>query len=142
MPFVVTADGARLDAVVHAIERAALEAARGVGKLTKDPAVMLAEISGDGFKGSIAFTVADSRNGSRAADAVVRAVAPLTRQAGAERVEAEDAPAALQPEPEPTSASTTPQPEPVPAATPTSATAQPKPAPAPDQPASLEGEDA
>ena len=99
VPFVVTADGARLDAVVHAIERAALEAARGVGKLTKDPAVMLTEISGDGFKGSIAFTVADSRNGSRAADAVVRAVAPLTRQAGAERVEVEDAPAATPPAP-------------------------------------------
>ncbi|MDJ1650362.1 MULTISPECIES: mechanosensitive ion channel family protein [Gordonibacter] len=92
--FVVTADGARLDEVVHAIEHAALEAANSVAKLTKDPTALLTEIDGDGFKGSISFKVADSRTASRAADAVVRAVAPLTRQAGAERVEAEEHPAA------------------------------------------------
>lgn len=92
--FVVTADGARLDEVVHAIEHAALEAASSVAKLTKDPTALLTEIDGDGFKGSISLKVADSRTASRAADAVVRAVAPLTRQAGAERVEAEEHPVA------------------------------------------------
>ncbi len=79
VPFVATAGSTHLDEVAAAIEQTAKEAALGVGQLTKDPAVSFSEITESGFKGSVVFRVADSRNGAKAADAVLRAIAPLTR---------------------------------------------------------------
>lgn len=79
VPIVVASSGARLDEVAHAIEQAATEAARAVGKLTKDPQVSFTEVGEAGFVGSVSLRVADSRHGSDAIDAVVRAIAPLTR---------------------------------------------------------------
>lgn len=80
VPFVVATDGCRLDEVASAIECSAAKAAEGVGKLSKSPAVSFSEIGDAGFKGSVVFRMADSRDGGMASDAVVRAIAPLTRQ--------------------------------------------------------------
>ncbi|MEG0989778.1 MAG: mechanosensitive ion channel [Gordonibacter sp.] len=80
VPFVVATDGDRLGEVAVAIERAAAEAAGSVGKLTKNPVVSFSEIGDAGFKASVVFRMADSRDGGKASDAVVRAIAPLTRQ--------------------------------------------------------------
>lgn len=79
--FVVATDGEHLSQVAQAIESAASEAAQSVGKVTKAPAVSFSEIGDGGFKGSVSFTVADSRDGAKAIDAVVRTIAPLTRTA-------------------------------------------------------------
>lgn len=84
IPIVVVTEGEHLDEVAEAIELAAAEAAETVGKLTKRPALSFSAILDAGFQGTIVFRMADSRTGSRAADAVLRAVAPLTR-AGAPR---------------------------------------------------------
>ncbi|BAK45782.1 mechanosensitive ion channel family protein [Eggerthella sp. YY7918] len=79
VPIVVVTDGSRLDEVAHAIERTAGEAASSIGKVTKDPAVSFSAITESGFAGTIMFRMADSRTTARAGDAVLRAVAPLTR---------------------------------------------------------------
>ena len=80
VPFIVATDGSRLDEVAGAIEHTAAKAAESVGKLTKNPTVSFSEIGDGGFKGSVVFRMADSRDGGKASDAVVRAIAPLTRQ--------------------------------------------------------------
>lgn len=79
VPLVVTTDGEHLGEIAHAIEQASHRAAAGVGKLTKEPAVSFSAIVEGGFCGSVSFTVADSRDVADATDAVVRAIAPLTR---------------------------------------------------------------
>ena len=63
----------------------ASEAAGSVAKLTKEPKLSFSAITDGGYVGSITFKVADSRTSARAGDAVLRAVAPLTR-AGAPEV--------------------------------------------------------
>ena len=80
VPIVVVTDGDRLDEVAQAIEHAAAEAADSVGKVTKQPALTFSAILDGGYQGTIVFRMADSRTTARAADAVLRAVAPLTRQ--------------------------------------------------------------
>lgn len=82
IPVVVATDGSRLDDLAEAIERVAAEAASEVAKLTKQPALSFSAVEDAGFKGSIVFRVADSRTGARAGDAVLRAIAPLTREDG------------------------------------------------------------
>lgn len=84
IPVVVVTDGEHLDEVAKAIELAAADAAAAVGKLTKRPALSFSAILDGGFQGSIVFRMADSRTVSHATDAVLRAIAPLTR-AGAPR---------------------------------------------------------
>ena len=80
VPIVVATNGDDLDAVSSNIVNAAAEAAGTVGKVKKDPVLLFSEIIDAGFKGTIKLTMADSRDASRAKDAVVRAIAPLTRQ--------------------------------------------------------------
>ena len=82
LPVVVTTNGEDLTRTASAIEKAADEAASAVGKVKKKPELMFSEITGTGFKGSLAFTMADARNVSKAKDAVLRAIAPLTRPSG------------------------------------------------------------
>ena len=71
LAIVVTTEGQHLDEVAEAIERKAGEA----------------EITAQGYAGSISFSMADSRTTGRATDAVLRAVAPLTRTAAPDRAE-------------------------------------------------------
>lgn len=87
IPIVVVTDGDHLGEVADAIVAAASEAARGVGKVSKEPTLTFSEIIDGGFKGLIVFRMADSRTVTRATDAVLRAVAPLTRTSAARRAE-------------------------------------------------------
>lgn len=87
LPVVVATQGERLDEVTAAIEHAAADAARSTGKVTKEPKLAFTAITDGGFQGTIAFTMADSRTGARAADAVVRAIAPLTRTGALQKAE-------------------------------------------------------
>lgn len=89
VPFVVANDGTDLDEVAASIEQAAGRAARAVGKVTKDPTASFSEILDDGFKGSVVFKMADSRNADAAADAALRAIAPLTRANAEQQPEGE-----------------------------------------------------
>ena len=75
------------DEVAEAIEHKAGEAAAGVGKVVKRPKLTFSEITAQGYAGSISFSMADSRTTGRATDAVLRAVAPLTRTAAPDRAE-------------------------------------------------------
>lgn len=87
IPIVVATDGEHLGEVSEAIRQAAWTAAQGVGKVSKEPTVTFSEILDAGFKGLIVFRMADSRTTARATDAVLRAVAPLTRTSAAKRAE-------------------------------------------------------
>lgn len=79
LPIVVVTPGEHLNDVAAAIEHEASEAAGSVAKLTKEPKLSFSAITDGGYVGSITFKVADSRTSARAGDAVLRAVAPLTR---------------------------------------------------------------
>ena len=79
LPIVVVTPGEHLNDVAAAIEHEASEAAGSVAKLTKEPKLSFSAITDGGYVGSITFKVADSRTSARARDAVLRAVAPLTR---------------------------------------------------------------
>ena len=112
LPIVVVTPGEHLNDVAAAIEH---EAAGAVAKLTKEPKLSFSAITDGGYVGSITFKVADSRTSARAGDAVLRAVAPLTRAGAPEaagkvleeaRQEAEEAEeaseeAAAKPKPKP-----------------------------------------
>mgnify|MGYP000988400248 CR=1 FL=1 len=87
LAIVVTTEGQHLDEVAEAIERKAGEAAAGIGKVVKQPKLTFSEITAQGYAGSISFSMADSRTTGRAIDAVLRAVAPLTRMAAPDRAE-------------------------------------------------------
>ena len=77
LAIVVTTEGQHLDEV----------AAAGIGKVVKQPKLTFSEITAQGYAGSISFSMADSRTTGRATDAVLRAVAPLTRTAAPDRAE-------------------------------------------------------
>ena len=87
LAIVVTTEGQHLDEVAEAIERKAGEAAAGIGKVVKQPKLTFSEITAQGYAGSISFSMADSRTTGRAIDAVLRAVAPLTRTAAPDHAE-------------------------------------------------------
>ena len=87
LAIVVTTEGQHLDEVAEAIERKAGEAAAGIGKVVKQPKLTFSEITAQGYAGSISFSMADSRTTGRATDAVLRAVAPMTRTAAPDRAE-------------------------------------------------------
>ena len=87
LSIVVTTEGQHLDEVAKAIEHEASEAAAAVGKVVKEPKLTFSEITAQGYAGTIAFSMADSRTIGRATDAVLRAVAPLTRPAAPQRAE-------------------------------------------------------
>ena len=61
------------------IAERAKAAAESVSPVTQDPKVFFSEITEYGFRGSIVMRVEDSAATGRAADAVVRAIGPLTR---------------------------------------------------------------
>lgn len=87
LALVVTTEGQQLDEVATAIECKAREAASIVGKVVKEPKLTFSEITAQGYAGSISFSMADSRTTGRATDAVLRAVAPLTRTAAPQRAQ-------------------------------------------------------
>lgn len=88
VPIVVVTDGEHLDEVGKAIEHAAAQAVSSAGKVAKPPVLTFSAILDGGFQGTIVFRMADSRTSARAADAVLRAVAPLTRTGAPQKAEA------------------------------------------------------
>ena len=81
VPISVATDGDGLDAAAQCIADAARVAAETVGPVEKGPTVQFSEIAATGFTGSIVVWMAEGADASAVKDAVVRAVAPLTRRA-------------------------------------------------------------
>ena len=79
VPFCATGDASKLDEIAAEIAERAKAAAESVSPVTRDPKVFFSEITEYGFRGSIVMRVEDSAATGSAADAVVRAIAPLTR---------------------------------------------------------------
>lgn len=79
VPVVVEGDGTDLSERAHSIEQAAAAAARAVGSLATEPVLTFSEIRDLGFAGALVFSMEDAAHAAPAADAVLRAIAPLTR---------------------------------------------------------------
>lgn len=76
IPIVVTDSEQRLTSVAHHMEDAAQKALARVDKVKKGPKVSFSEVTAQGFKGSISFTLSDASKISPATDAAIRAIAP------------------------------------------------------------------
>lgn len=79
VPISVVAKGDELTEVSDAIARAAGEAARSVGQVDVDPSVQFTDVTAFGFTGNVVVWMGEGVDPAAAKDAVVRAVAPLTR---------------------------------------------------------------
>ena len=80
LSLVVEGGGEDLDERAARIEQAALAAARRVGAVEAAPRLWFTEVVDVGFAGSLIFTMASGDDATPAKDAVLRAIAPLTRQ--------------------------------------------------------------
>lgn len=80
LSLVVEGGGEDLDERAGRIEQAALAAARRVGAVDAAPRLWFTEVVDVGFAGSLIFTMASGDDATPAKDAVLRAIAPLTRQ--------------------------------------------------------------
>ena len=80
LSLVVEGGGEDLDERAGRIEQAALAAARRVGAVEAAPRLWFTEVVDVGFAGSLIFTMASGDDATPAKDAVLRAIAPLTRQ--------------------------------------------------------------
>lgn len=81
VPISVVAGGDELTQVSEAIADAAGAAARSVGEVERDPVVQFTDVTAFGFTGNVVVWMAEGADPAAAKDAVVRAVAPLTRDA-------------------------------------------------------------
>ena len=79
VPFCATGDAGKLDEIAAEIAERAKAAAGAISPVTQDPKVLFTEITEYGFKGTIIMRVEDPAATGRATDAVVRAIAPMTR---------------------------------------------------------------
>lgn len=78
--FVVNNDGRELDKVSHEIEQRAAEALLDADfELARKPWVLFSEITDYGMNGKVRFVLKEAVNTREARDAVIRAIAPLTR---------------------------------------------------------------
>ena len=80
LSLVVEGGGEDLDERAGHIEQAAFAAARRVGAVEAAPRLWFTEVVDVGFAGSLIFTMASGDDATPAKDAVLRAIAPLTRQ--------------------------------------------------------------
>lgn len=76
IPIEVTDSEQRLTSVAHHMEDAAQKALARVDKVKHGPSVSFTEITANGFKGSLSFTLSDASKISAATDAAIRAIAP------------------------------------------------------------------
>ena len=81
VPISVVAGGDELTQVSEAIADAAGAAARSVGEVEREPVVQFTDVTSFGFTGNVVVWMAEGADPAAAKDAVVRAVAPLTRDA-------------------------------------------------------------
>lgn len=68
-----------MDDVKSELLVASKAAAEEVSPVTQDPKIFFSEVTEYGFKGKIIMCVEDAAKAGLAVDAVVRAIAPLTR---------------------------------------------------------------
>ncbi|MGN0262168.1 MAG: mechanosensitive ion channel family protein [Eggerthellaceae bacterium] len=80
IPISVTTEGDRMDETVERIIAAARDAAGKVADVLCDPSVTLNAVTEFGFGGSLVVWVVEDADVTAAKDAVVRAIAPLTRR--------------------------------------------------------------
>ncbi|MEG0620349.1 MAG: mechanosensitive ion channel [Raoultibacter sp.] len=76
---VVGTDAANLDAVASALATAARTAATAISPVTAEAKVLFTEVTDAGFRGKVLVCISDVAKTRAATDAVVRAIAPLTR---------------------------------------------------------------
>lgn len=81
VPISVVVTGDELTELSEDIARTATEAARGVGPVEKEASVQFTDVTSFGFSGSVVVWMEEGVDPAAAKDAVVRAVAPLTRDA-------------------------------------------------------------
>ena len=79
VPFAVATDDRPMDEVAEQVRALAAEAAAKVGTVTQEPKVLFAEITEYGFKGKVILQMEDPAEVSAAVDAIIRAIAPVTR---------------------------------------------------------------
>lgn len=80
VPISVVAKGDELTALSQAIAEAASASAHSVGEVDKEPSVQFTDVTAFGFTGSVVVWMAEGADPAASKDAVVRAVAPLTRE--------------------------------------------------------------
>lgn len=80
VPIVVKKDLSDLDGLSEQIEKTALEAAKSVDKVTKDPSVSFNRVGEHGLQGTISLMIKDGSKASNVSDAITRAVAPLIQR--------------------------------------------------------------
>lgn len=79
IPFIVRSSGSDLDEVAKEIERTCVEVVEPISKLSKEPKVIFTAVTDFGFKGKLNFQIHSTECVYEASDAVLRAIAPLTR---------------------------------------------------------------
>lgn len=79
VPISVVAEGDELTQASERIAQAASAAARSVGAVDVEPSVTFSDVTAFGFTGSVVVWMAEGVDPTAAKDAVVRAIAPLTR---------------------------------------------------------------
>lgn len=79
VPISVVAKGDELSEVADRIADAALQAARTAGTVEQQPQVQFTDVTSFGYTGTVVVWMDEQANPSEAKDAVVRAIAPLTR---------------------------------------------------------------
>lgn len=79
VPISVVAGEDELTALSNGIAQTALDAARSVGEVDKEPSVQFTDVTSFGFTGSVVVWMAEGADPAAAKDAIVRAIAPLTR---------------------------------------------------------------
>ena len=81
VPVSVVASGDELTAVSDRMAQAALAAAQEVGGVEKEPSVQFTDVTSFGFTGNVVVWMEEGADPAAAKDAIVRAIAPLTREA-------------------------------------------------------------
>lgn len=81
VPVSVVASGDELTAVSDRMAKAALAAAQEVGGVEKEPSVQFTDVTSFGFTGNVVVWMEEGADPAAAKDAIVRAIAPLTREA-------------------------------------------------------------
>lgn len=91
VPVSVVASGDELNAVSDRMAQAALAAAQEVGGVEKEPSVQFTDVTSFGFTGNVVVWMEEGADPAAAKDAIVRAIAPLTREtSGTQRGAAEE----------------------------------------------------
>lgn len=79
IPFIVRSSGRDLDEIAHEIERTCIRVVEPISALSKEPKVIFTGVTDFGFKGKLNFHIQSTERAYEASDAVLRAIAPLTR---------------------------------------------------------------